>query len=87
MTWELRDDNLEDPYQAGGEATYSNNKSIASSYATIFEIFWKQTEMSEQSQTSLKCKTSLSILQLMNYALRYNQSLIFHKFFFLREER
>ena len=50
MTWELRDDNIENPYQAGGLATYSNNKSIASSYATIFETFWKQTELYEQSQ-------------------------------------
>ena len=54
MTWELRDDNLEDPYQAGGEATYSNNKSIATSYATIFETFWKQTELYDQSQTYIK---------------------------------
>jgi signal transduction histidine kinase len=50
MTWELRDDKIENPYEAGGLATYSNNKSIASSYATIFEIFWKQTELYEQSQ-------------------------------------
>ena len=50
MTWELRDDKLENPYEAGGLATYSNNKSIASSYATIFETFWKQTELYEQSQ-------------------------------------
>jgi two-component system sensor histidine kinase VicK len=50
MSWELRDDNIENPYQAGGLATYSNNKSIASSYATIFETFWKQTELYEQSQ-------------------------------------
>jgi len=45
MTWELRDDNNENPYQADGLATYSNNKSIASSYATIFETLWKQTEL------------------------------------------
>ncbi|HEY6885625.1 MAG TPA: HAMP domain-containing sensor histidine kinase [Nitrososphaeraceae archaeon] len=50
MTWELRDDNIENPYEAGGLATYSNNKSIASSYATIFETLWKQTELYEQSQ-------------------------------------
>jgi signal transduction histidine kinase len=50
MTWELRDDKIENPYEAGGLATYSNNKSIALSYATIFEIFWKQTELYEQSQ-------------------------------------
>jgi two-component system sensor histidine kinase VicK len=54
MTWELRDDNLKDPYQAGGESTYSNNKSIATSYAIIFETFWKQTELYEQSQTYIK---------------------------------
>jgi signal transduction histidine kinase len=35
MTWELRDDSNENPYQAGGLATYSNNKSIASSYAIV----------------------------------------------------
>jgi hypothetical protein len=29
MTWELRDDEIENPYEAGGLATYSNNKSIA----------------------------------------------------------
>jgi two-component system sensor histidine kinase VicK len=50
MTWELRDDNIQNPYEAGGLATYSNNKSIASSYATIFETFWKQTELYEQSK-------------------------------------
>jgi signal transduction histidine kinase len=50
MTWELRDDKIENPYEAGGLATYSNNKSIALSYATIFETFWKQTELYEQSQ-------------------------------------
>lgn len=50
MTWKLRDDNIENPYQAGGLATYSNNKSIASSYGIIFEVFWKQTELYEQSQ-------------------------------------
>jgi two-component system sensor histidine kinase VicK len=45
MTWELKDDSLEDPYEAAGVATYSNNKSIASSYAAIFENLWKQTEL------------------------------------------
>ena len=54
MTWELRDDKIENPYEAGGLATYSNNKSIALSYATIFETFWKQTELYEQSQNFSK---------------------------------
>ena len=57
MTWELRDDKIEDPYEAGGLATYSNNKSIASSYATIFETLWKQTELYEQSQNFNKMQS------------------------------
>lgn len=57
MTWELRDDSIENPYEAGGLATYSNNRSIASSYATIFETFWKQTELYEQSQNFNKMQT------------------------------
>ena len=48
MTWELKDDNIQDAYEAGGLATYSNNKSIASSYAAIFQSLWKQTELYEQ---------------------------------------
>src|SRR5215212_9306207 len=47
MSWELRDDTLDDPYLAGGIATYSNIKSIASSYATIFDNLWKITEFAE----------------------------------------
>src|SRR5437660_11594904 len=45
MIWELKDDDLEDPYEAGGVATYSNSKSNDSSYASIFEKLWKQTEL------------------------------------------
>ena len=52
MTWELKDDNIEDPYEAGGLATYSNNESIAKSYATIFKSLWKQTELYEELKTS-----------------------------------
>ena len=48
MTWELKDDNIQDAYEAEGLATYSNNKSIASSYAAIFQSLWKQTELYEQ---------------------------------------
>ena len=57
MTWELRDDSIENPYQAGGLATYSNNKSIASSYATIFDTFWKQVELYERSQNFNKMQS------------------------------
>ncbi len=47
MSWELRDDTLDDPYLAGGIATYSNIKSLASSYAVIFDNLWKITELAE----------------------------------------
>jgi two-component system sensor histidine kinase VicK len=52
MTWELKDDSIEDPYEAGGLATYSNNESIATSYATIFKSLWRQTELYEELKTS-----------------------------------
>jgi two-component system, OmpR family, sensor histidine kinase VicK len=47
MSWELRDDTLDDPYLAGGMATYSNIKALASSYAIIFDNLWKITEFAE----------------------------------------
>jgi signal transduction histidine kinase len=47
MSWELKDDTLNDPYLAGGIATYSNIKALASSYATIFDNLWKITEFAE----------------------------------------
>ena len=47
MSWELRDDTVNDPYMAGGIATYSNIKSLASSYAIIFDNLWKITEFAE----------------------------------------
>ena len=47
MSWELKDDTLDDPYLAGGVATYSNIESLATSYATIFENLWLITEFAE----------------------------------------
>ena len=47
MSWELKDDTLNDPYLAGGIATYSNIKALAISYATIFDNLWKTTELAE----------------------------------------
>src|SRR5687768_3184326 len=47
MSWELRDDSLDDPYLAGGIATYSNIEALASSYAIIFDNLWKITELAE----------------------------------------
>ena len=47
MSWELKDDTLNDPYLAGGIATYSNIKALSSSYAIIFDNLWKTTELAE----------------------------------------
>ncbi len=52
MIWELKDDTLKDPYQAGGIATYSNIPSVASSYASIIQIIRKQTGLYEQLKVS-----------------------------------
>lgn len=48
MTWELKDDSNEDPYQAAGVATYSNMETLATSYAIIFESLWNIAEMYEK---------------------------------------
>jgi two-component system sensor histidine kinase VicK len=48
MIVELRDDTKDNSYDAAGLATYSNSKSIISSYASIFESLWKQNELYEQ---------------------------------------
>ncbi|MFZ0554070.1 MAG: HAMP domain-containing sensor histidine kinase [Nitrososphaeraceae archaeon] len=52
MIWELKDDTLKDPYQAGGIATYSNIPSVASSYASIIHIIRKQADLYEQLMDS-----------------------------------
>ena len=45
---ELKDDTKDISYVAAGLSTYSNSKLIVSSYASIFESLWKQTELYEQ---------------------------------------
>jgi len=45
---ELKDDTKDVSYSAAGLSTYSNSKSIVSSYISIFESLWKQTELYEQ---------------------------------------
>ena len=52
MSWELRDETLDDPYLAAGIATYSNIRSVASSYAIIFDNLWKITELAENLRTA-----------------------------------
>ncbi|MFL6472482.1 MAG: ATP-binding protein, partial [Nitrososphaeraceae archaeon] len=48
MIVELKDDTTDNSYNAAGLSTYSNSKSIILSYASIFEILWKQNELYEQ---------------------------------------
>jgi len=66
MIWELKDDTLKDPYQAGGIATYSNIPSVASSYASIIHIIRKQTDLYEQ------LKDSKERLEILNKQLESN---------------
>jgi signal transduction histidine kinase len=48
MIVELKDDTRDNSYDAAGLSTYSDSKSIVLSYASIFEILWKQNELYEQ---------------------------------------
>src|SRR5919199_1783645 len=48
MIVELKDDTTDNSYNAAGLSTYSDSKSIILSYASIFEILWKQNELYEQ---------------------------------------
>jgi signal transduction histidine kinase len=45
---ELKADTRDISYNAAGLSTYSNSKSIVSSYISIFESIWKQTDLYEQ---------------------------------------
>jgi signal transduction histidine kinase len=51
---ELKKDSEDNSYRAAGLTTYSDSKSIVSSYISIFESFWKQTELYEQLEESNK---------------------------------
>jgi signal transduction histidine kinase len=51
---ELKEDTEDNSYRATGLTTYSDSKSIVSSYISIFETFWKQTELYEQLEESNK---------------------------------
>jgi tRNA/tmRNA/rRNA uracil-C5-methylase (TrmA/RlmC/RlmD family) len=41
---DIKDDKKDNVYEAAGLAIYSNVKSIVSSYLSIFEILWKQSQ-------------------------------------------
>ncbi|HEY6166095.1 MAG TPA: HAMP domain-containing sensor histidine kinase, partial [Nitrososphaeraceae archaeon] len=45
---EIKDDTKDNLYEAAGLSIYSDSKSIVSSYLSIFERLWKQSELYEQ---------------------------------------
>src|SRR5918996_592305 len=45
---ELKDDSKDFSYNAAGLSTYSNSKSIVSSYVSIFHSIWRQTDLYEE---------------------------------------
>ena len=51
---ETKDDTKDNSYDASGLAAYSNNKHIATSYASIFESLWIQAELYEQLKEANK---------------------------------
>lgn len=48
IVWNILDMNTTDLYQMAGNAIYSSNPSVVSSYRAIFGSLWKQAEMYEQ---------------------------------------
>src|SRR5215203_4072310 len=51
---ELKDDTEDNSYNASGLTTYSDSKSIVSSYISIFESFWQQSDLYKQLEESNK---------------------------------
>jgi two-component system, OmpR family, sensor histidine kinase VicK len=45
---ETKDDTKDNSYEAAGLGAYSDSKPIALSYASIFDILWKQTQLYEK---------------------------------------
>jgi two-component system, OmpR family, sensor histidine kinase VicK len=56
---ESRDDTKGSSYDAAGISTYSNSKTIVSSYVSIFESIWNQTELYEELKKSNKQLTNM----------------------------
>jgi signal transduction histidine kinase len=57
MLIELKDDTKDDSFHAAGLSVYSNSKTIALSYASIFESLWIQTETYEKLKAYSKMQT------------------------------
>jgi len=51
---EIKDDTKDSTFEAMGLGTYSNSASTVSSYVSIFETIWRQSELYENSQNQLR---------------------------------
>jgi two-component system, OmpR family, sensor histidine kinase VicK len=65
---ELKDDKRDISYNAAGLSTYSKSKSIVSSYVSIFESLWKQTELYEQLK--MNDKMQMEFINVAAHELR-----------------
>jgi signal transduction histidine kinase len=72
---ELKDDTKDISYTAAGISTYSNSKSIVSSYVSIFESLWKQADIYKKAeelydQLKYKNETQRQFLNIAAHELR-----------------
>ena len=95
---ELKDDAEDNSYNVAGLTTYSDSKSIVSSYISIFESFWKQTELNEQleelnkqlteanEQLKVHNKIQNDFINIAAHELLllYNQYLVYLRYFVLK---
>lgn len=73
---ELKDNTKDHSYNAAGLSTYSNSRSIVSSYAAIFETLWRQTELSERLKEANEQLVFLNKrLEVANAQLKVNDKM------------
>ena len=67
---ESKDDTKETSYDAAGISTYSNSKAIATSYVSIFESLWNQTELFEELR-----KSNIQLANLYKQVIATNEQM------------
>ena len=67
---ESKDDTKETSYDAAGITTYSNSKAIATSYVSIFESLWNQTELFEELK-----KSNIQLANLYKQVIATNEQM------------
>jgi two-component system, OmpR family, sensor histidine kinase VicK len=67
---ESKDDTKETSYDAAGISTYSNSKAIATSYVSIFESLWNQTELFEELK-----KSNIQLANLYKQVIATNEQM------------